>query len=381
MLPPTAYLPSIKAIASYPVATLEDALRYLHLIYNPPVRGSRRRRVLSVKSKQREDELAAEELRDDTFERAYAIKWLSALIAQCGGGGDDAEEDDSEGEGTTTRRELLIENAASLLATCAGTASAGIVTRQLVFEVPALDALPITIKLTDVPLDNQDYGSVGAQTWGGACIMAEMIAEDPGAFGLPKQGNRRPSRCLELGAGTGLVSLTIGKIVERLGCPVHIMATDYYPSVLENLERNVRSNFQGKPILSTSRLDWSTFCHVESKEALFQEPFDVIYGADIIYEALHATWIKSCLEILLRKPTSSFDDPIFHLIIPLRATHAFESNTIEEVFQMHKSDEKLRDDVELVVKHKQVIVCDAGSGKHGEEVVYAYYKIGWGFAS
>lgn len=32
------------------------------------------------------------------------------------------------------------------------------------------------VALTDIPLDNHDYGSIGTQTWGGACVLAEMIA-------------------------------------------------------------------------------------------------------------------------------------------------------------------------------------------------------------
>lgn len=432
MLPPTTYLPSIRSIATYPVDTLDDALQYLRLIYSPPVRGSRRRSPTNAtgttKSRWREDQLAAEALRNDTFERAYAIKWLSALIAQCGGGEDEEEQDPDPDAAaasdpthedtahtprppTATRREALVETAAALLATCAGTASAGTLTRQFRFPVPwpAPDALPITIALTDAPLDNQDYGSVGAQTWGGACIMAEMLVEDPGAFGLVtgrrgREGEALPAalRCLELGAGTGLVSLAVSKVVERLGTaesassrtqhvPIHIVATDYYPSVLENLDRNVLSNFpkhnhdpDSQPIISTARLDWSTFCNgADTKEPNFQLPFDVIYGADIIYEALHATWIKSCLEKLLRKPTSPADDPTFHLIIPLRATHAVESSTIEQVFPTHRVRNDItpqHDQVELVIKHKQIIICEAESGRQGEEVEYAYYRIGWGWS-
>ncbi|KAF8186818.1 hypothetical protein BJ912DRAFT_1032129 [Pholiota molesta] len=283
MLPPTTYLPSIKSIATYPVDTLEDALQYLRLIYSPPVAAL----------------LAAEALRNDTFERAYAIKWLSALIAQA----------------------ALVEAAAALLATCAGTAAAGTLIRQFLFPAPwpapGPDAPPITVVLTDAPLDNQDYGSVGAQTWGGACVMAEMIV-------LPTT-----LRCLELGAGTGLVSLAAGKVVERLAraesAPVHIVATDYYPAVLANLARN-------------------------APEPVLERPFDVVYGADIIYEATHATWIKACLATLLRKPTSS------------------------------SSSSPPTTRRELVMKHKQIIVCEEAESGREEKRSSTLYRIGWGWS-
>ena len=190
MLPPTSQLPSIKYINTHPLDSLESALHFLHLIYNPTVRGSRRRRKSSKPPGH--SHYASEELvnlQSDPFERSYAIKWLTALITQCG----TAEEEEAAEEGkkssnTARMKQDLVEEAAAILAMCAGTASAGVITRQFVFDrgeaCEGAEEATITVELTDVPLDNQDYGSVGAQTWGGACIMAEMIVENPLAFGL-----------------------------------------------------------------------------------------------------------------------------------------------------------------------------------------------------
>ena len=104
---------------------------------------------------------------------------------------EEEEEVDAEAKSSNRLRtkQDLVEEAAAILAMCAGTASAGVITRQFVFNRgwEAEDA-SITVELTDGPLDNQDYGSVGAQTWGGACIMAEMIVENPLAFGLGAKG-------------------------------------------------------------------------------------------------------------------------------------------------------------------------------------------------
>jgi hypothetical protein len=168
-------------------------------------------------------------------------------------------------------------------------------------------------------------------------------------------------------------------MLEGLGSSdADIVATDYYPSVLENLKRNVARNLLSKGVNVTSEfLDWSTFRHADIiSDPIFEKGFDVVYGADIIYEALHATWIKSCLERLLCKPSTRRPDPTFHLVIPLRATHAVESSTIEMVFRDDREIYEQQEHV-LVVKYKEIIVCDAESGKDGEEVEYAYYKIGW----
>ena len=380
MLPPTSYLPPLKKLGIYPLKTLNDSLYYLREIYNPEVRGYRRRRrpycslkkslscdvpdniILSSSSSE------LDRIRTDTFERSYAIKWLASLISHLA---NVTETSDSELADTLT--EDLIQNVASLLAICAGSASAGVIVRQFVFENSQDD---IQVELRDVPLDNHDFRSVGAQTWGSACIMAEMMVDNPYQFGFQQHHLRStPFRCLELGAGTGLVSLTLTKIIQKSRLPIktEIIATDYYPSVLTNLERNIYSNFPQSPSasihISTQALDWSTFSSEPIHESVFETPFDLILGADVIYEPQHALWIKSCLTKLLRKPSSiTLPDtsPTFHLVIPLRATHTLESNTIEQVFPFNGS-------TELVINHKEIIICDA----EGEGVEYAYYKIGW----
>ncbi|TFK38832.1 putative methyltransferase-domain-containing protein [Crucibulum laeve] len=359
--PPSLRLPSIRNIYSFSAEQLTDAINYLRLIYNPEIRGTRRRRHKHTKPTKPSNEIlqnSLESLRIDTFERSYAIRWLTALISQV---------DESE---SGPRGEALIQNAASLLALCAGTASAGIITRDFVFTAAHLgEPSSVAVKLRDTPLDNADYGSVGAQTWGGACVMSEMIVEEPGRFGL-ECPDGQSLRILELGAGTGLVSLTVAKLMQALrrDDQIEIVATDYYPSVLANLQVNVHSN---DVCISTHSLDWSLFSQEHIKDSPFDEPFDVVLGADIIYERDHAVWIKSCLALLLRKPSS-----VFHLIIPLRATHTLESNTIEEVFTLEAAGHKTALP-QLIIKSKETIICDAEGDKDGDEVEYAYYRIGW----
>ena len=155
--PPTERLPPIARIATFTTTQLFESVQYLQSLYRPQVRGSRRRR-------QDDDHKV---VRSDAFERAYAIRWLTALIAQL--------EARTSSDPPTDDTDTLIQQVASLLATCAGVAAAGKVQHRFTFE-SAL-ARKIHVDLTDIPLDNHDYESVGAQTWGGACVLAEMIAE------------------------------------------------------------------------------------------------------------------------------------------------------------------------------------------------------------
>lgn len=393
ILPPTSQLPSIRQIASYPLKDLSDGVKYLKLIYNPEVRGSRRHRSTveaSEASTSLQDVCHLNNLRPDTFERSYAIKWLTVLISQ-------AESWHAEAAGTSSLedRETLIQEAASLLAICSGTAAAGIIVRDFVFTACySTGSRKLNVHLTDVPLDNGDYSSVGAQTWGGACVLAETIVENPMRFGLLRNGGpQKDLRILELGAGTGLVSLTVGRLIEHaplLEAPrVDIVATDYYPSVLANLGSNVQSNFPasstseqvGKAIrISTHSLDWSLFAATSPPSSPFYKPFDLVLGADIVYEVQHASWIKSCLEMLLRKPTpnESRPGPQFHLVIPLRSTHSVESDTVESVFPNTKEISRQKGEtMELGITGKETFVCDAGDGLRTDQIEYAYYVIEW----
>jgi predicted nicotinamide N-methyase len=395
---PTIFLPPIKKISSSSLECLNECVNYLRVLYNPPVRGSRRIHALL---EPRKSALASEieshtlaNIGTDTFERAYAIRWLTALVAHA-----DAIEQGSLGLSSGTG---VIEQAAALLAVCSGTSAAGIVTRTFDFRM-ADDfegrQRSVQVVVRDIPLENQDYGSVGCQTWGGACVLSEMIAAQPEDFGLSFTDSST-LRVLELGAGTGLASLTFGKVSQALRrqlpyLHVEIVATDFYPSVLKNLEENIKANFssptskldddaddhhQHSDQLSmfSHFLDWSIFPSVDMKQAPFDRPFDIVLGADIIYERKHAEWIRDCLSSLLKKPGNSaspLSTPLFHLVIPLRATHIFESNTISELFQ-HVSGALDRDMLHLCIVSEERIPCMAEAD--GDEIIeYAYYKIGW----
>jgi predicted nicotinamide N-methyase len=399
LTPPTTQLPHIAKLASSSLESLIEALRYLRLLYNPEVRGSRR--VKKVLSKDLDSSLDSNAslkpdlvihadldlLRSDSYERTYTIRWLTALISLTSA----FQSIDYESSlipahqaHLTGQQDAILTAASSLLAICAGTSAAGTFTRLLTFSSDAGD---IAVTLTDAPLENQHFESVGAQTWGGACVLADLIVEQPAIFGLvPELLKGGRVRVLELGAGTGLVSLTLSKLLESMGVEAEIVATDFYPAVLANLQSNIAANrlHSSSPVSLTGHfLDWSTFSALEASSPPFDHTFHLILGADIVYEALHAQWIKSCLQLLLRRPEASsvLSLAIFHLIIPLRPTHATESRTIEEVFPFVPTLATLYSDIrdlQLVIMAKEVIVCEAGEGRREKEVEYGYYKIGWG---
>lgn len=386
--PPTAHLPPIAKIVAYTSAQLLDALLYLRLLYNPEVRGSRRiraREVRPTKSHWSDDSDAIQLIRSDTFERSYAVRWLIALISRM----EDIQEPTPDTQACSASAleqpvhpEVLIQHAAALLAVCAGVAAAGTV--QRIFSFESDEAGRIEIPLKDIPLENHDYTSVGGQTWGGACVLAEMIVEHLARFGLGDTspvGNddrlcRGDLRILELGAGTGLVGLTVAKLLAALGNRwATVVSTDFHPSILANLKANIDANFparnnDGMITIVSHFLDWANFPVSASIPDVLSEPFDIVLGADIIYEVEHATWIKNCLKRLLRYPSDSQTTSLFHLVIPLRSTHAFESSTIESVFQWENH-------AEPVILSKESIFCEAHGDIGNDVVEYVYYRIGF----
>ena len=420
VLPPTTRLPPIRTLNNVPLGLLHEAIQYLQHVYNPEIHTSRRISTTNdngsttpAGGKVEPEAEPAQVL--DAFEHVFVVRWLTALVAQkttvCAASSSDANKTDKNNENdydhddnnSASNLESLVQSAAALLAICAGAASAG--TRRRTYVLGGR----VRVQLTDVALRNDDFGSVGAQTWGSACVLAEMIAHSPARFGLHCGDGKshdddtsplclsgeRPAamRVLELGAGTGLVSLTIGKILETdHGCRdrshrAEIVASDFYPPVLDNLRLNILRNFPSKGgcdsdstppghhLLSISAhfLDWEAAAAADPTTRTIGEPFDVpfdeVFGTDIVYELEHAAWINACLRRFLRLTGR------FHLVMPLREGFARESASVERVFPR---SEDIRGVVvpTLCITQQEHITCEAWPDGKGE-VEYVHYTIQW----
>ncbi|GAA6027686.1 hypothetical protein JCM8097_007982 [Rhodosporidiobolus ruineniae] len=287
----------------------------------------------------------------DAFERSWAVNWLSLVVKRGHEWVDEAQQEGNDDE--RQRRTRIVDEAASLVSHMTATSESGSILRPLLLPTCAPDAdpqsEPLLITLNDALPSSLDPTSVGLQSWGSSIILARMIALDPHAFGLGLPGQR----VLELGAGTGLLSLVWKGMSERLGAPATVFATDYHDGVLENLKRNVISNsasispatspsaspglhpinpsnglHSSLPSLDSSlsslpvqahKLDWSAVHSSRTFSAAlnprnpiptsmpppFDKPFHSLLAADVVYGPTHALWLKSCVEQFLIKP----DDP------------------------------------------------------------------------
>src|SRR5882724_6545195 len=127
--PPSAFLPALKNITNSSEQAISDAISRLRLIYLPQIRGSTRRRpsinfpafqCSHGRPKSTDMDNNIDSIQNDAFERSFSIQWLTRFIsvysecdigARMGGRGD------------------ILEEAASLLAVCAGTAACGNIIR------------------------------------------------------------------------------------------------------------------------------------------------------------------------------------------------------------------------------------------------------------
>ncbi|KAH6901071.1 hypothetical protein BKA70DRAFT_1197952 [Coprinopsis sp. MPI-PUGE-AT-0042] len=370
---PTSVPPGIRKIPGTLHNGLGKSVEYIRTIYNTPVRGIRTRKANqslaptspSVAGHERE---VLHRLCSDTFKRSYVIRSLTSIVAYI-----------KKAKETQNRRETkrLLADTAALLAICAGAASAGVMklVSHLHGSFSPTGGGTISINVRDVPSDNLDYGSVGAQTWGGACVMAEIVVENPARFGLLPLGETSrplsPFTIFELGAGTGLASLAIASFYRDLfSCQTHIsqrgssrgdveiVASDYYPSVLENLETNPKSNGFVDLRLTSLILFFTILAIILVQRFPLDQPFDMGFGADIGYEEQHAVW--RCLKKVLRRPLGTASTRV----LPLRSTHTSENGTIETVFRSvpHGTDGALREDgdveKDLVILDRETIICE-----------------------
>ncbi|KAF9650468.1 S-adenosyl-L-methionine-dependent methyltransferase [Thelephora ganbajun] len=404
----TSFLPPLRQLSFHTPHSIQQALAGLRSLYFPPVppklvlhkRHAVAARIhdisvpdsgyASAEGEDGEEDEVEEEvsqklighedikinvLRSDPFEREHAVKWLIGLIARSDTWIAEALQEEGYGD-TFEERSRVVDDAASLLSSFAGDAEPEpALTRDFSFPRSS-GGSPIYIQSNDGALLTTDHTSVGLQSWASSIILAERICWVPSSFHFNSL-NRPGVRILELGAGTGLLSIVASKFLPA----AEIIATDYHPDVLANLRLNVTANVSGKnqsPI-SVHALDWS---NPPTEDPFSEESFDMILAADVIYHPDHARWIKSCVQRYLRRNRHSDSHrPMFWLIIPLRSTgrHEGMDAAVEHVFPTLDSTTNSSLDSEngeLVILHKEEIARRSGVGR-ADEGSYVLFQVCW----
>ncbi|KAF6761351.1 putative methyltransferase-domain-containing protein [Ephemerocybe angulata] len=350
-----------------------------------------------------DDKEAKDVLRSDTFERAFAIKWLTGFISRAEAWIEAASSSSTSSASATSSEADADDDAilrAELLEECTNLLSSFIdgedegpaskndedlnLTRSFVFPTKSKDA-PIHVTLNDAPVSSEDHTSVGLQSWGSCILFAEKLCAEPQVYladprPVEGRGREKPLRVLELGAGTGMLSIVAGKLMEGGEVAPVIVATDYHPDVLANLARNIETNFGGgerraKVPVEVEVLDWEA----PTDDAPFDEPFDIILAADVVYHPMHAEWIEACVSKLLRKPARGAggvedEGGVFWMFMAIRGTGRHEGldASVDAMFGGREQGEGLR----LGILEREDVRRRGGVGRADEDC-YKLSKIGW----
>lgn len=126
------------------------------------------------------------------------------------------------------------------------------------------------------------YGNV---TWDGALSLAKLFAWMDGSAAESK-GNISGKACLELGAGTGAVGLTLASL------GAEVLLTDNEEEVVQLLHRNIAAN--GLQTCAAARLlDWAHSATYTAHCASSGRPFDIVAAADVLYEGEGTLFAKA----------------------------------------------------------------------------------------
>ncbi|GAA96260.1 hypothetical protein E5Q_02924 [Mixia osmundae IAM 14324] len=236
----------------------------------------------------------------DPLEVRYTTNWLTRLLSN-----------------SSEEHASLNDSAARLLILLtAGTAGSGDHTKQYDFANPTGN-LSISIKETNIA------DGIGHRTWGSAPLLARLMAASPSSFGLDSQSTLR---ILELGSGTGLVGLTIAKLLLPSNASSRIVLSDYHEATLDNLRANVKTN-GCDAVAKVQKLDW--------RHAYCDETYDIIVAADVTYELDLIPLIVSSVSQHLKK------GGVFHLMMPVRKRHEAEISAVQAAFDASDFSNKL----------------------------------------
>jgi hypothetical protein len=383
-LPPSSSLPPIRSLLSVSEDQVFAALKNLQALYCPVrlptaiAHTTSKREHTSIASppepadsgyasqdegEDDDSEATPEEvtaaLRADPFERTFTTQWLNSLLARS----EEMEIDDEV-------RERLVDDAGFILSSLFESTDDKEEALTRDFSFLTSTGVPVQVTLNDAPLSSTDHTAVGLQSWGASIILSGMMCADPERFGMGQDSAADRREIIELGAGTGLVSLAVAKLLPAIGVASgRITATDYHPAVLENCTANIETNFPSSsydtPPVETAILDWAQPpAHMESAS-------DLLIASDVVYAPEHAAWLRDCAAHLLA-PNGAF-----WLMVTVRKTGKFEGipDTVEAAFVPElrpKRDDGLTFQIletEFVEKRKSI--------GRGDERGYNLYRIGW----
>ncbi|RGP76453.1 hypothetical protein FLONG3_5340 [Fusarium longipes] len=379
---PSSSLPPLFTLTKQTESDIFNALHYLATIYCPlsfpfsieldETKHVAAEPVDSGYTSGNEDDEPAQTpaiIRADPYEKSFTERWLTGFLSRAEGLDVFTSEESSQ---------RALDQAAYIFESLFASAldeddQNSPFLRQFSFETSPVqgETKHVTVQLNDglAGTNDSDFEDVGLQSWGASIVFSDMLCKTPERFGLTSLSRSEHNRIIELGAGTGLVSLVLGKLVPTLDIEdFKIIATDYHPAVLENLRSNININYpQDSSAMETNCLDWSDF----SLDAPFDVPASMLFATDVVYAPEHARWLRDCATELLS------EGGVFWLMVTIRPNGKFAGigDTVEAAFT---ADERPcgKGGKRLDILERQKLDKRSGVGR-GDESHYELFRIGW----
>jgi len=163
--------------------------------------------------------------------------------------------------------------------------------------------------------------------WPAAKVFATYLTS---ASAPALSASSNPGTVVEVGAGTGLVSLVIGAKTAATACadesPGRIIATDCDKAALKNMRANVAQN-QLAGVVSVEEWNW-----LDDKRPHWSESVTMIIGSDFVYDN-HTAYLhlsRNLASILCRPSApNKAQKPVALFMLQARGEHGYPGSSVE----------------------------------------------------
>lgn len=167
-------------------------------------------------------------------------------------------------------------------------------------RVVEIEGLSKDILLYEPALTEDKIGNI---TWGASLELAKQIVKDKTSVWLPKPAAAMMTPILELGAGTGLVTIVLGLLGYR------VVSTDL-PEIVDNLTRNIELNqlefVKSSPaekivtdsLVHVTSLDWRAPNEFLDR-TMCLNGYETVLLSDPVYSTSHPYWVRDAVSAVL----------------------------------------------------------------------------------
>ncbi|XP_075251648.1 methyltransferase-like protein 22 isoform X2 [Convolutriloba macropyga] len=188
---------------------------------------------------------------------------------------------------------------------------------------------------------------VGLQVWNGALLMCDYILQNQQMF--------KGTKVLELGAGTGIVSIILSSICDQVIC------SDKDEQIVSTSEENLNNNNHLRSPcckVECTVIDWMK---PENIEFEILKNLNVIVACDVAYDSDISDHFVSCLLKICSELFRNSSRKNLHLFLAIEKRMVFCSNDIEPSFPAFTYFEEILKSKFVPALMAMCVICDIQS--------------------